>query len=252
MTALVRFWALWLMCTSAFASSAGEQLFEGNAAYRSGEYTRAESVYRALLDEGVVNGHVLYNLGNSFYRQGRSSEAMLAWRRAQILMPRDPDIQANLARARDATRDRLPALINSRDLFFWQRRLSPREGALTGSFLVGMGFVVLGAARWRRKDWRLLGASISLVGGVVLMAALDEASSMWRAPSGIVLDAEVSVRSAVSAEGVELFQLHAGAEVRLKERTGEHVQIELADGRRGWLSAGSVGSVVPNAPFPVL
>jgi tetratricopeptide (TPR) repeat protein len=243
---------LWVFCTSAFASSPGAQLFDGNAAYRAGEYAGAESAYRALLEQDVVNGHVLYNLGNSLYRQDRLSQAMLAWRRAEVLLPRDPDIRANLVRAREATKDRMPALSSARPLFFWQRRLSPKEGVLLGSLLTGLGFGVLLVSRWRRRDWRVVGAGVVAVGGLVLVGGVDEARTLSHSPAGLVLADEVEVRSAVGGQGVDLFQLHAGAEVRVREASGEHVQIELTDGRRGWLPALSVGQIVPKAPFPVL
>ena len=244
--------ACWVICSSAFASSPGAQLFDGNAAYRAGEYARAELAYRGLLDQDIVNGHVLYNLGNSLYRQERLSEAVLAWRRAEVVLPRDPDLRANLARAREATKERMPALSSARPLFFWQRRLSPREGVLLGSLLTGLGFGVLLVARWRRRDWRVVGVCVGAVGALVLLGGADETRTLNHSPAGLVLAKEVAVRSAVGGQGVDLFQLHAGAEVRLREASGEHVQVELSDGRRGWLPAATVGPIVPKAPFPVI
>ena len=45
---------------------------------------------------------VFYNLGNSYQRLGKYGYAILAYERARLLTPRDPDLSANLALARKA------------------------------------------------------------------------------------------------------------------------------------------------------
>ena len=52
--------------------------------------------------------------------------------------------------------------------------------------------------------------------------------------------------------GVELFTLHAGAEVQAVERAAGRVLVALGDGRKGWLAESAVGIVDPTRPPPVL
>jgi tetratricopeptide (TPR) repeat protein len=249
---VVHAFALWWLCLSAWAQTPEERFFEGSAAYRSGAYEQAEEVYRTLLDDGLTNGHVLYNLGNSLYRQEKLGAAMVAWRRAEVLLPRDPDVSANLERSRARTVERTGAVATVRPVFFWQRELSPREGTRLGATVVGLGFCLLLLGRWRRVELRIAGVSVVALGVVAALAGLDERCTLSATPPGIVLQTEVVAWSAVGRQGVELFALHEGAEVRVRERAGAEVQVELSDGRRGWLPLAAVGVIDPRAPFPVL
>ena len=48
----------------------------------------------------------------------------------------------------------------------------------------------------------------------------------------------ISVKSSPSAEGTSnLFILHEGAELKLIDTVGEWCNIEIADGRQGWVEA---------------
>lgn len=83
--------------------------------------------------------------------------------------------------------------------------------------------------------------------GVVL------AASGWRGASDasvVVLDARVAARSALGGEGVTLFELHEGAELRALEVDRDHVLVSLPDDRKGWVPADAVVSTDPAAPFP--
>ena len=230
---------------------------EANAAYRAGDYPAAIAGYVEVVAAGVEDGHVLYDLGNALFREQRLGAAILMWRRAQVLLPRDPDLRANLERARSQVKDRLDPPVWIPALFFWQRTMALRESALLASSLVCLGFLVLLA---RRRVGRGV-AGRSLVGvavGVMVFGGLVALSTAygWRAlrarPIAVVLEEQVTARSTVGLGGVELFVLHEGAEVRVAEQDAEHVLVVLPDGRRGWCAAGGVGLVLPGSPLPPL
>jgi hypothetical protein len=85
---------------------------------------------------------------------------------------------------------------------------------------------------------------------LLLASTALTARALTTTPAAVVLQPEVAARSAVGADGVELFVLHEGAEVRAAQRDFDHVLVVLPDGRRGWLPAASVGLVLPEAEFP--
>ncbi|MBM4367331.1 MAG: hypothetical protein FJ102_14055, partial [Deltaproteobacteria bacterium] len=57
---------------------------------------------------------------------------------------------------------------------------------------------------------------------------------------------EVTARSDLGG-GVDLFALHAGAEVGVAEVAAGQVLVALPDGRRGWVAEAAVGRVDPYA-----
>jgi hypothetical protein len=70
-------------------------------------------------------------------------------------------------------------------------------------------------------------------------------------PVAVVLVPEVTATSDLGG-GVELFTLHAGAEVHAEQTAADRVLVVLPDGRKGWLPSTAVGIVDPTRPPPVL
>lgn len=230
-----------------------------NTCFQKGDYACAEDDYRALLDLGVCDGNLYYNIGNTLYRRGRLADAILSWRRAELLLPRDPDIRANLEKAREKTLDALEPQPAAPAFLFWHRSISVAEGRFLGSFLLGAGFLsfILDRLSSRRDpSGRAQGAL--RVGGLALcvlglLLGLGASILSWiRAsePVTIVLVEEVKARSTLGVDGVELFLLHQGAELRVAESAAGSVLAVLPDGRRGWLPESTVGLLDPEAPFP--
>ena len=81
---------------------------QANSFYQQELYDSAEVYYRRMVDEGVRNDAVFYNLGNACFRQQKLGQAILSYERARRLSPADPDIAHNLRFARANIIDRVP------------------------------------------------------------------------------------------------------------------------------------------------
>lgn len=214
-----------------------------------GDYASAASTGIALIDAGLVNADVYYNLGNALFKQGDLPGAILAWRRAELLAPRDGDIDANLAHARRSTRDRIE-LAPQLGVLFWRDSLSPVEqswGAAIFAALLG----ALMLLRRARPDANIAipGLLCAVPAVLLTISTVAELRELAETPGGVVQAERVEVRSA-GAGGVVLFELHAGAEVELRERVAGQVQVALPDGRRGWVAADAVAVVDPWSGWP--
>lgn len=232
-----------VLLASAFAAEPAVERM--NAALSTADYPIAEAALLELLSDGSTAGDVWYNLGNVLYRQGRTAEAAHAWRTADARLPRDPDVDANLELVRRSFRDGLVAEDPAPWFAPWQAALTVQEGMWLGAALAGGGLLAI-AARRRRPTWPLLGigAGASAVGALFLAGA--SAAGGGR-PIAIVAPPEVIVTSDLSG-GVELFTLHAGAEVITLESTSDRTLIGLPDGRKGWMPSASLLVVDPSHP----
>ncbi len=243
-----------LLCGLALADA--QQGFDaGVAAARSGDYAAAEQHFREALTEGGRDPAVYHGLGEALYRQGRLGLAIAAWERGHALAPLDGDLRANLEHARGKAQDRIDAPQPELGPFFWQRSLSARQsgGLMSGLLTLAlMGALVaraaptsrLGAlARRLRGLWAALG-----VLGLLLLAST--AALLRGAPAAVVTAPEVTARSTPGPDGVELFSLHEGATVAVREADADQAQVQLPDGRKGWLPWSALASTDPAAPFP--
>ncbi len=228
--------------------SAHEVLFRANQDYLEGRYAEAAQGYESLLSRGEINGHVLYNLGNACLRSDQLGKAILQYRKALLLLPRDGDLKANLAYARSLRPDRLELDADGRGtlraLTFWYRGLNLRE------FLTA--FLVLHALFWAAALLRLYRPSEALSWAFVLLLlasvlAAGGAAFKWRETlhgrEGVILEKEVEARAGFTERDTVLFVLHEGAEFSILGEEGDWWKIELADGKKGWIPAPSAGRV---------
>ena len=111
-----RFFLIYLICPLAFAAT----LDEANALYRQGNYQAAAEAYEEILTEQGPRASVFYNLGNARQQLKQHGPAILAYERAKLLAPRNPDLAANLTLARKAAAD------------FEEPRFHPRVDAAWG------------------------------------------------------------------------------------------------------------------------
>lgn len=215
-------------------------------ALAAGDFAAAEAGYRAIVAEGRGDADVYYDLGNVLFRQDKVAPAILAWRRSAFLAPRDPDVVANLDFARRRVVERLDGRDPRPRFAPWQAGLTPGEGIGLGGVLVGLGLLAIALRR------RLLGAPMLAIGASAAVlgagiAAGGQAEAVGE--RGGVLLADAVARGDLGG-GVDLFELHAGAEVTLGDAAGGAVLVRLPDGRKGWVDGASVGRVEPADPFP--
>ncbi len=100
---------------SAFASTAasGEArslMEQGNKFYEDKQYEQAVDEYQKVIGLGYEGTSLFYNLGNSYYREGKIGFAILYYEKALKLSPGDDDVIHNLAIANAKTVDKIDTL----------------------------------------------------------------------------------------------------------------------------------------------
>jgi tetratricopeptide (TPR) repeat protein len=92
LTGLVLAMAIRLSTPTALPAVDAQTFARANQLYATGQYDAAVSLYSQLIDEGVENPDVYYNLGRTYEALGNQVKAGEQYQRAQALAPRDPDI----------------------------------------------------------------------------------------------------------------------------------------------------------------
>jgi hypothetical protein len=236
------------------SATAAAKMRTANQLYEAGKIDLAVQAYEQLASQGVVDSALFYNLGNAYFKQGDSGRAIVNYRRAQKLAPRDSDIEANLALARAQAVDEFGPAAEAgflsrfgQGVQGWFTLDELAMAALAGWILFVFLLILLISARagsaWRRGlRYVLAAAAVVLVVGVLsLGSALHLEQSQ---PEGVVVAAEVDVTSGPGAQYVTEFTLHSGAEVDLVEVRPNWVRLALPGGElEGWVPANSVESV---------
>lgn len=230
------------------ALAAGEAEFAAaNTALSAGDLPGAEKGYRDALAAGAVDADLYYDLGNVLFREHQRALAILAWRRALVLAPRDPDAEANLDFARRDVVDDVKAPDPAPAWAPWQAELTSDEGQWIGGLLAGAGLLAV-ALRRRWPNLPLTGVGL-VTAGMGVAVGLGGLAESTMPPAAVVLAESVTARSDLGG-GLDLFTLHAGAEVQVLEGSAGQLLVSLEDGRKGWIPEADAGRVDPWAPMP--
>jgi tetratricopeptide (TPR) repeat protein len=226
--------------------SAMECFFEANQAYQNDLFQEAANGYLELIENGFENGHIDYNLGNTFFRLNDLGKAILYYERARLLMPRDSDLIFNLSHARnqalDAVSDsrRFPLndvlgldSVNLYEAFF--------AFTLMNVFFFGMLFIRL----FKKAEWTYYLSIFLAIGvGIGACAFTLKGYELITDDRAVVISKEVEVRAGPDPGDTVLFKIHEGAVVHYERSEGDWVLLHLSKDKRGWAESKQVERIV--------
>lgn len=213
-------------------------------------FAAAAKRFENLSASGVVNGRLEFNIGNAYLQADDLGRAMLHYRRAERLIPRDPLLADNLAEAKKRCLINIAPTGRSvflRNLLFWHYQTSFAERATLALIAYALFWIVLTV---RNLAPRLsINVACLLLGGLAVGLASSLAVEQWndrRAPAGVVTAMDVVVFKGPGTGYQRLFEqpLQPGVEFILRERRAGWWNVELPDGRAGWINE-SAASTVP-------
>ena len=221
---------------------------EANALYADGQYAEAEEAYRLLLKDYAPDSnretvaYLQYNLGNACFKQGELAQSILAYERALRSKPTFKDARYNLAFAQSKITDN----ISDTQSFFLSAWLTSFRNLLTDYawlwmsislfvlFLAGLIVFLLGRATWLRKTafhiaWIAL--LISIWSGANA-ASLNNRDT--QRAEAIITQGVVNAKSSPDRSGTDLFTIHEGTKVSIKETLGDWCNIHVGN-NQGWI-----------------
>ncbi len=228
-----------LLPVAAQASS----LDDANAAFAAGKYAESTAGYQAVVAASGYSAPVLFDLGNSYFREGNYPEAILAYKRAQWLAPDDADIVANLKLAQQQAGTAVEQ--------------APAYAAFTSALSVN-GWAWVGCAAWTllcaclllRAMWPA--RSGLLVTGAVLCAfvLVDAVAAIALSSGGmheaVVVDknpqALIAPYSGATAQAG--FSPVPGATVKIEKAFNNFLLVADDAGHAGWMARNQVEPVV--------
>jgi tetratricopeptide (TPR) repeat protein len=240
-----------LSCLIAGLASAAEpSRFErANHEFAEGNFSVSADIYQEILREQGPSAAALFNLGNAQQKLGNHGRAILAYERARLLTPRDPDLRANLALARKAAAvfeepKRYPRVAAAFDYL----SLNEWSWLVAGSalFLGALAFlrgIVRPSRRWARNSFRaatLLGFVSIILGGTALFLRHGERNR------GVVLTESAAVLLSPFETAESLGTTGPGRIVRILEANDGFRYVEVpGTNLRGWMDGDDVAAIQP-------
>ena len=233
---------------------ATDSMQTANQLYEAGQFSQAAQAYQQIADQGLADSALYFNMGNAYYKQGDFGRAILNYRLAEQLAPRDADIEANLemARARVAGEE---AAVEEAGFFdniagFGQEYLTLNELALLalGMWVLFVALVLI-VQGTRKGSLVRETVQVALVVSALLLtvSAVGLGSRLYLENShaeGVIVATEVSVTSGPGSQYVSEFTLNNGEEVEIVESRENWVRLALPDTElQGWVPVNAIEAV---------
>lgn len=241
-----------LFFSVAFAEPSVDDLMnKANELYIKGQFEDAIKIYESLVQEGYEGTSLFYNLGNSYYRQGKIGYAILYYEKALKLSPDDEDVQHNLQLAKLNIKDKIESLPPFFLFRIWETILSSLSSEgwttlsyilfLTTLFTLGFYFFAMNIKQQRIAFYSFVLSLVLFLTSVgLLIVKLNQESKL---KYGIVLETSLTAKSSPDPQGKDAFIVHEGLKVRIEDKVDKWVKIMLDDGKVGWVENFSIGII---------
>lgn len=245
---------LTLLLMIPIASSAAENYPDSlwnaaNEAYAQERWEDAVNDYTAIAEASMESAPLWCNLGSAWYKSGNLGKAILCYERALKLDPSYEDARYNLELLNAMKLDRLesvPELI----LATWMKNLGRTldSDSWAVCFLVFLVLTlamvllfILGSSATSRRAGFFTGVVCLLLAVASLSFSLWQKNEYMKADKAIIMKPVSSVKSSPSGDSAkDLFVLHEGTKVQVLDNVGGWSNIELSDGRQGWLPSSDI------------
>ncbi|MCX5668533.1 MAG: tetratricopeptide repeat protein [Candidatus Omnitrophica bacterium] len=234
---------------SSFAQETGvteinRLFYQGNSDYKEAKFEAAIDNYAKILNLGLENGSLYYNLGNSYFKKGDLGRAVLSYERALILIPNDSDLKSN--------QEYVLSLLNLGPQSF-ENWLEKAANKLFGdvsinfltvllSFIYILAFLALVSSLFfagakKGIKFFLLGlAAVFIISVISLNSKITYLNK-----GGVVISKEADVKFEPLEGATTYFKLTEGSKVEVLDKTENWYKIKRPDGKIGWINKGELG-----------
>lgn len=216
---------------------------QAHNAYVAGNYAEARRRYMELIDQQYATVETWYNLANVAFHDGKLGEAVLHYRRAWFLDPRDPDVMANLQLALHRTGATAPD-VSLIDRIGQELNAGQWKKLMMTGYWIAMVFTAAGlfipSVRRFAKPFAVAG----VVAGLTGLGGWFYWKQWINQREAVVIRSEQTALYEPRPTATSFFALPEGSIVRMEDTFDSWVKVS-SNGRKGWIMKSAVERVYP-------
>ncbi len=234
---------LFLILLINYSFSQNSDFDEANTLYNEGKYIDAIEVYSGIIDNGLHSADLYFNIGNSYYKINDTPNSIFYYEKALLLEPDNESVKNNLTYAQNMLIDKIETLpknqitvlfdsiLSTFSYEYWQFFTIFFQLLFTIFFIL---FVISKTSVHKRKYFTYSSASL-IVFIITLIVSINSKNNYLDSNPAILYDKEISFRSEPNLRSEEIFKLHEGLKINIKETINDWSLIELSNGSEGWV-----------------
>lgn len=213
---------------------------QANKNYAEKNYLKALDLYLEIIERGIVNPDVYYNIANTYFKIGKKGLAILYYEKALEIKPFDREIRDNLryvektignpSSSSKGSFSKIPELLAS---YFNLRILSYIElGFFILFMMIFLTYTFIRHMRFSLKPFLFVFLTIFvlLFSGVVYLNRYS-----LKHPRGVIVQPKVEALEAPISTSEPAFLFIEGTRVKVLETRGDWLLVATPDGKQGWI-----------------
>ncbi|MGH7953636.1 MAG: tetratricopeptide repeat protein [Limisphaerales bacterium] len=238
--------AAMLFAGNLFAADVTADFSLANKLYAEGKFSEAANFYGKILASGETSPNLLFNYGNAEFKAGNLGRAIAAFRRAELLAPRDSEIRANLDFVRKQVQG---ATLRESRWQNWLGQLTLNEWTLLAAITFWLTFILFAAKQIhpvfgiKSRGVRNIFIILTILSGACLGL---QAANHFSKQTAVVISSETVARSGPFDDAQNAFAVHDGAEFSILDHYGDWLQVTDGSGKIGWLQMKQI-EILPGA-----
>jgi hypothetical protein len=230
--------------------SAGFNLSEANKFYQNQEYEKAKDSYESIVQQGIKNFTLFYNLGNTYFKLEKFGLARLYYEKAAKINPRDKDLHFNLAFLQTKLKDKEEThqslfvhFIMNIYYFFSTNLLAVFVLIFFVLIMLTIAIMILTRGRTLKKILRVVLIIFSFLFLIFLVVTVARVQEFNSHNTAVIIDETVFAYSGPSDDFQQVFTIHEGLKVRIEKFESDGVLIKLISGNGGWIGRKSIAFI---------
>jgi tetratricopeptide (TPR) repeat protein len=224
---------------------------DANVSYAQKNYVTAIQQYEAILQSQGSSPELYYNLGNAYFRSGDIAQSILNYNRALLLKPNYEDAKFNLQIAQKRVVDN----VDVTSVFFLKQWINDFGDLMSSNgwavfsiilFVLSLtSFLCFVFGRYRsfRKTTFNFAVASLLIALISLSYALKQSNKIVNSSDGIIMVGSVTAKDSPSLNGKDMFVMHAGTKVTIRNNVSGWTEVELPDGNAGFIPATNIEKI---------
>ena len=222
---------------------------QADSAYINNDFASAAYLYENILANQGESADIYYNLGNSYYKMDNIAKAIVNYEKALVLNPSDGDIRFNLELAQSKTVDKITPM-SEIFLVTWMKNLMNIMSEKGWAKLAIISFILMllmltlyffGKKIAIKKIGFITAICLLFVCILSNFISSSQKEKAQNHGSAIIMAPSVTIKSTPNEGGTDLFILHEGRKVNIKDNTmRDWKEIQLEDGNAGWIPSSAI------------
>ncbi len=215
---------------------------KANKLYQQEQYDSAVHYYE-LLTQNSTSAALYHNLGNTYYRLNKISNAILSYEKSLKLDPGNTETQDNLYLTQGRINNRIQPVDKIFFIKWWQSLTHGNNATLWSilALLIFLGVITI----YSLKKLNIIALHIPqqvLIGAIAIWVflitfATTATNNKTNSHEAIVMKSDAAFKTHADATKIQSL-IPEGTKVSLGQKQLDWVEVTLPDGRRGWMKGG--------------